>query len=59
MNSHLYEEKVVRQLSQQLLAEVLASDDAAEGVAAFAEKRPPGARVTTLTPPATVRMGMS
>jgi len=30
-----------RSLSRQLLAEVLASDDAAEGVAAFAEKRPP------------------
>ena len=30
-----------RKLSRQLLAEVLASDDAAEGVAAFAEKRPP------------------
>ena len=41
VNSHLYEEKVVRQLSQQLLADVLASEDAAEGVAAFAEKRSP------------------
>jgi enoyl-CoA hydratase len=41
VNSALYEEKVVRPLSQQLLGEVLASADAAEGVAAFAEKRPP------------------
>src|SRR4051794_2124482 len=41
VNHALYEEKVVRQLSQQLLGEVLASADAKEGVTAFTEKRPP------------------
>jgi enoyl-CoA hydratase len=35
------EEQSVRRLSQQLLGEVLASGDAREGVAAFAEKRSP------------------
>jgi enoyl-CoA hydratase len=35
------DEQAVRRLSGQLLEDVLATDDAAEGVAAFAEKRPP------------------
>lgn len=35
------DEQAVRRLSHQLLDDVLATDDAAEGVAAFAEKRPP------------------
>jgi len=35
------DEDSLRQLSARLLAEVLAADDSAEGLAAFAEKRPP------------------
>ena len=36
-----HDDEPLRQLSQQLLDEVLASDDTAEGLAAFAEKRAP------------------
>jgi enoyl-CoA hydratase len=36
-----HDDETLRQLSEQLLDEVLASDDTKEGLAAFAEKRPP------------------
>jgi hypothetical protein len=36
-----HDDAALRQLSSELLDEVLASDDAREGLAAFAEERPP------------------